>query len=104
MEPNHHQPHVPGPSLWPVGFAVGIVVLLVGLVISWWVAGIGASTGAGMGVTIAGVTGSTRPRSSRVPVSGRSFGRGKRRISPMVPDVQDGPAHSFMIRHSSPSQ
>ena len=32
-------PHVPGPSLWPVGFAVGIVVLLVGLVISWWVVG-----------------------------------------------------------------
>jgi menaquinol-cytochrome c reductase iron-sulfur subunit len=35
-------PHVPGPSLWPVGFAVGIVVLLVGLIVSWWVVGIGA--------------------------------------------------------------
>jgi Rieske Fe-S protein len=35
-------PHVPGPSLWPVGFAVGVVVLLVGLVISWWIAGLGA--------------------------------------------------------------
>ena len=41
-EPHDDHPHVPGPSLWPVGFAVGIVVLLVGLVISWWVAGIGA--------------------------------------------------------------
>jgi Rieske Fe-S protein len=40
-EPEEH-PHVPGPSLWPVGFAVGIVVLLVGLVISWWIAGLGA--------------------------------------------------------------
>jgi len=35
-------PHVPGPSLWPVGFAVGVVVLLVGLIISWWIAGLGA--------------------------------------------------------------
>jgi Rieske Fe-S protein len=35
-------PHLPGPSLWPVGFAVGIVVLLVGLIISWWIVGIGA--------------------------------------------------------------
>jgi Rieske Fe-S protein len=41
-EPHDDHPHIPGPSLWPVGFAVGIVVLLVGLVISWWVAGLGA--------------------------------------------------------------
>ena len=41
-EPHDDHPHVPGPSLWPVGFAVGVVVLLVGLVISWWVAGVGA--------------------------------------------------------------
>jgi menaquinol-cytochrome c reductase iron-sulfur subunit len=36
------QPQLPPPSLWPVGFAVGIVCLLVGLVISWWVAALGA--------------------------------------------------------------
>jgi len=41
-EPRDENPHVPGPSLWPVGFAVGIVVLLVGIVISWWIAGLGA--------------------------------------------------------------
>jgi Rieske Fe-S protein len=40
--PHDDTPHVPGPSLWPVGFAVGIVVLLVGLIISWWVAALGA--------------------------------------------------------------
>jgi Rieske Fe-S protein len=40
--PNDDHPHVPGPSLWPVGFAIGIVVFLVGLIISWWVAGLGA--------------------------------------------------------------
>jgi quinol---cytochrome c reductase iron-sulfur subunit, bacillus type len=37
--PEH--PHVPGPSLWPVGFAVGVVVLLVGFVVSWWIVAIG---------------------------------------------------------------
>jgi Rieske Fe-S protein len=42
MEPHRHQPHVPGPSLWPVGFAVGVVVLLVGLVVSWTIVGLGA--------------------------------------------------------------
>jgi Rieske Fe-S protein len=40
--PNDDHPHVPGPSLWPVGFAIGIVVLLVGIIISWLIAGIGA--------------------------------------------------------------
>jgi Rieske Fe-S protein len=40
--PHDDQHHVPGPSLWPVGFAVGIVVLLVGLIISWWITAIGA--------------------------------------------------------------
>jgi Rieske Fe-S protein len=28
------QPHLPGPSLWPVGFAVGVATLLVGLVVN----------------------------------------------------------------------
>ncbi len=34
--------HVPGPSLWPIAFAVGVACLLLGLVISWIVAAIGA--------------------------------------------------------------
>jgi Rieske Fe-S protein len=38
----HDTPHVPGPSLWPIGFAIGIACLLLGLVISWVVAAIGA--------------------------------------------------------------
>jgi Rieske Fe-S protein len=42
LQPHDEHPHVPGPSLWPVGFAVGVVVLLVGLIVSWWVAGLGA--------------------------------------------------------------
>ena len=42
MQPHDDNPHVPGPSIWPVGFAVGVVVLLVGLIVSVWIAVIGA--------------------------------------------------------------
>jgi Rieske Fe-S protein len=42
VQPQDEHPHVPGPSLWPVGFAVGVVVLLLGLIISWFIAGAGA--------------------------------------------------------------
>jgi Rieske Fe-S protein len=35
-------PHAPGPSLWPIGFAIGVACLLLGLVISWVIAAIGA--------------------------------------------------------------
>jgi Rieske Fe-S protein len=42
MEPTREHPHVPGPSLWPVGFAVGIVALLVGLVVNWAIVAAGA--------------------------------------------------------------
>ena len=36
MEPEHQpydEPHLPAPSLWPIGFSIGIVVALVGLII-----------------------------------------------------------------------
>ena len=42
MEPSREHPHVPGPSLWPVGFAVGVVALLVGIVVNWWISVAGA--------------------------------------------------------------
>jgi len=38
----HDTAHLPGPSLWPIGFAIGVACLLLGLVISWIVAAIGA--------------------------------------------------------------
>lgn len=38
----HDQPHLPPPSLWPIGFAVGIACILTGLVISTVVAIVGA--------------------------------------------------------------
>lgn len=37
------QRHLPPPSIWPVGFALGIVCLLVGLIVSWAAAAIGAA-------------------------------------------------------------
>jgi Rieske Fe-S protein len=40
--PREDRPQLPPPSLWPVGFAVGIACLLVGLIVSWWVAAVGA--------------------------------------------------------------
>jgi Rieske Fe-S protein len=42
LQPQEDHPHVPGPSLWPVGFAVGVVVFMVGLIISWTIAAAGA--------------------------------------------------------------
>jgi menaquinol-cytochrome c reductase iron-sulfur subunit len=42
LEPSHDHPHVPGPSLWPVGLAIGATVLLVGFVISWTIVVVGA--------------------------------------------------------------
>ena len=38
----HDTPHAPGPSLWPIGFAIGVACMLLGLVISWVIAAIGA--------------------------------------------------------------
>jgi len=37
-----HTPHTPPPSLWPVGFAIGVAVLLTGLIIGWWIVLLGA--------------------------------------------------------------
>src|SRR5438034_8983353 len=35
MEPQHgNRPHLPGPSLYPIGFAAGVACILVGLVVN----------------------------------------------------------------------
>ena len=46
MEPNRDQQHLPGPSLWPIGFAIGVACVLVGLIISWPVVAVGAAIAA----------------------------------------------------------
>jgi quinol---cytochrome c reductase iron-sulfur subunit, bacillus type len=44
VEPQQGQgkPHLPPPSLWPIGFAIGVVCILVGLVVSWPAVAVGA--------------------------------------------------------------
>jgi menaquinol-cytochrome c reductase iron-sulfur subunit len=44
-EPEEHEaePHLPGPTIWPFGFAGGIALLLVGLIINWVLAAVGAA-------------------------------------------------------------
>jgi Rieske Fe-S protein len=42
--PEHDEPHLPPPSLWPIGFAVGVAVVLVGLIVNpLWIATIGGA-------------------------------------------------------------
>ena len=45
MEPGtgDDKPHLPAPTLWPVGFAIGIACLLVGLIVSWPVVAVGGA-------------------------------------------------------------
>ncbi len=62
--PRGDEQHQPPPSLWPVGFAVGVVCLLVGLIVTSWIA---VAIGAGL-VAVCGflwvrdvISGSARP-------------------------------------------
>ena len=41
MSSQGDKPHVPPPSLWPIGFAIGIACILIGLVVSWPAVGLG---------------------------------------------------------------
>ena len=50
-EPEQHEaePHFPTPTIWPFAFAGGVALLLVGLVINWILAAIGAAIALGFG-------------------------------------------------------
>jgi Rieske Fe-S protein len=40
----HDEPHLPPPTLWPIGFAIGIAVLLIGLIVNpLWISTIGGA-------------------------------------------------------------
>lgn len=43
MSEQRNDNHAPRPSLWPIGFAIAVACLLVGLVISWIIAAVGAA-------------------------------------------------------------
>lgn len=73
-------PHLPGPSLWPVGFAVGIAVLLIGVILGWLIVAIGAVITAIFGfLWIREVTGDVRaapaPGEPVAPARPRARGR-----------------------------
>jgi Rieske Fe-S protein len=36
-------PHLPSPTIWPFGFALGVALVLIGLIVSWPVAAVGAA-------------------------------------------------------------
>ena len=44
VEPERHgaETHLPSPSIWPFAFAGGVALVLVGIVVNWWVAVVGA--------------------------------------------------------------
>jgi Rieske Fe-S protein len=42
----HGTPHEPTPTIWPVGFAIGIACILVGLILNWVVVAVGAALAA----------------------------------------------------------
>ncbi len=44
MDPSRgDKPHLPAPTLWPVGFAIGLACLLVGLIVSWPAVAVGGA-------------------------------------------------------------
>jgi Rieske Fe-S protein len=51
VDPNgpDRTPHVPSPTLWPVGFAVGVAILLTGIVVGWPIVLLGAIIAVGFG-------------------------------------------------------
>jgi len=41
--PRDDKPHLPPPTVWPVGFAVGLACILVGLIVSWPAVAVGGA-------------------------------------------------------------
>jgi Rieske Fe-S protein len=65
------QPQLPPPSLWPVGFAIGIACILVGLVVSWPAVAVGAALAAIFGfLWVRDVTGEYRRPPALEPEAG----------------------------------
>lgn len=82
-DPGDEGQHQPPPSLWPVGFAVGIACLLVGLIVSWVAAAIGAAIAAVCGFLWARDVMTGRAAAVPVPVEGEE----------QAPDAPAIPAH-----------
>jgi menaquinol-cytochrome c reductase iron-sulfur subunit len=62
-QPGQEKPHQPPPSLWPIGFAIGVVCILVGLIVSWPAVAVGAALAVIFGfLWVRDVTGGYRRR------------------------------------------
>ncbi len=86
---NHDTPHTPGPSLWPIGFAIGVACLLVGLVISWIVAAIGAVIAVAFGILWArDVTREVRPEVPEIEPETRAVAD-EPSAAPVAPATQE---------------
>ena len=42
VERHEAEPHLPSPTIWPFAFAAGVALVLIGLIVSWIVAAVGA--------------------------------------------------------------
>ena len=68
-DPSGRGPAVPAPSLWPVGFALGIALALLGLVTNWWILAVGGGFTLVSGfLWIADLRGGRRPARRAAPV------------------------------------
>ena len=69
MSQQDDKPHLPAPSVWPVGFAIGVVCVLVGLVLgSWYAVAAGAVIGACFGfLWVRDLTRDLKPVEAPVP-------------------------------------
>ena len=69
MSAHNDKPHVPAPSLWPVGFAIGVVCLLLGLVLgSWTIVAVGAALAIAFGyLWVRDLTRDMRPADAPAP-------------------------------------
>jgi len=86
---NHDTPHTPGPSLWPIGFAIGVACLLVGLVISWILTAIGAVVAVAFGILWArDVTREVRPEVPEIEPETRAVAD-EPSAAPVAPATQE---------------
>ncbi|HEY6834869.1 MAG TPA: Rieske 2Fe-2S domain-containing protein [Gaiellaceae bacterium] len=88
-DPRGDMEHQAPPSLWPIGFAVGIVCLLVGLIVSWVAAAVGAVIAAVFGfLWVRDVVAAGRHEAPAVPVETD----GAPPSAPPLPAQEGGPA------------
>jgi Rieske Fe-S protein len=84
-------PHEPTPSLWPVGFAVGIACLLVGLILNWIIVAVGAALTAIFGfLWIRDVTAGYRTEPAPAPPEPEPVPIPPYRRGPTVPEPGEG--------------